>query len=226
MSASRRRLGVLGGTFDPIHVGHLDAADAARTALALDEILFVPAHDPPHRALDPHASPFHRFALAALAIEGRDGFRVSDMELRRTGASFTATTLDELQRDGWSPLQIFFIIGADAFADIATWYAYPAVLDACHFAVVARQGVTLDGALAHAPAVAARVRPLTQALADMGRTGVFPIDASTSAVSSSEIRARLAEEQSIRGMVPPAVERHIYTHELYRAPAGSHLRRP
>lgn len=214
MSTDGRRLGVLGGTLDPIHLGHLDAADAARTALALDEVLFIPTHDPPHRPRGPHASAFHRFAMAALAIDGRAGYRVSDMELRRSGASYTVQTIRELHEQGWQASQIFFIIGADAFAEIATWYEYPAILDACNFAVVPRS---------------TSVPPGGDGGSHEGRrpsgTAIIPIHAATRAVSSSDIRARLAANQSIDDLVPPPVARHIHANGLYRpASAGPHGR--
>ena len=129
MTAGVRRIGLLGGTLDPFHVGHLDAADAARAALGLDEILVIPAHDPPHRPDDPHASAFHRFAMVALAVDGREGYRASDLELRRDGPSYTALTLRDLRSAGYEPSQLYFIAGADAFAEIATWFDYPAILD-------------------------------------------------------------------------------------------------
>ena len=217
MIPATRRLGVLGGTFDPIHIGHLDAAEAARLALALDEIVVLPAHDPPHRPIDPRASAFHRFALVALALNGHDAYRLSDMELRRSGPSYTAPTLHELHGRGWRPLQLFFILGADAFAEIATWYDYPAILDACHFAVIARPGTTLDTALAATPSLASRARPVADAAGDMETTSIFLIEARTLSVSSSDIRARLAGRQSIDGLVPPAVARYIHLHHLYEA---------
>jgi nicotinate-nucleotide adenylyltransferase len=141
------------------------------------------------------------------------------MELQRSGASYTALTLEQLHRAGWKATQIFFIIGADAFAEIATWYAYPAILDACHFAVIARPGMTLEAALSSAPDVASRVEPAPRGLASHTRTAVFPIQARTSEVSSSDIRARLAAGRSIDTLVPPAVARHIYAHGLYLGPA-------
>src|SRR5262245_61096779 len=127
---TRLRLGLLGGTFDPIHYGHLDAADAAQHALQLDEVHFIPSHDPPHRPSDPRASGFHRFALVGLALSGHARYRASDLELRRDGPSYTADTLRAMRAEGVSPSQIFFILGADAFAEIATWREFPAVLDA------------------------------------------------------------------------------------------------
>ena len=98
-----RRLGILGGTFDPIHYGHLEAADAARRALQLDQVLLIPSSDPPHRPAEPMASGFHRFALVALAIQGYDALHVSDLELTRTGPSYTADTLRAIARQGWTP---------------------------------------------------------------------------------------------------------------------------
>src|SRR4051794_11442494 len=106
MTRGAVRLGVFGGTFDPIHVGHLDAAAAARAALPLDDALFLPSRVPPHRSADPRATMFHRFAMVTLATDGLAASRVSDVELRRRGASYTYETLAALHADGWAPLQI------------------------------------------------------------------------------------------------------------------------
>ena len=122
-----RTIGVLGGTFDPIHLGHLDAAEAARTTLHLAEIRLLPLHDPPHRSANPMANAFHRFALVALAIEDHPAYRVSEMELVRPGHSYTADSLRAMHAEGWTPSQIFFILGADAFAEISAWREFPAV---------------------------------------------------------------------------------------------------
>jgi nicotinate-nucleotide adenylyltransferase len=197
-----RRLGVLGGTFDPVHYGHLDAAEAARARLELDTVLFVPAHDPPHKPADPRASAFHRFALVALALQDWPGYSASDMELQREGASYTADTLRALHAAGYDPSHLFFILGADAFAEIGTWKEYPAVTTMAQFVVVARPGTTLDAALARVPQL---------------RDHVTLVEARTRDVSSSQIRARLAARQPIDDLVPPAVARHIITHSLYGA---------
>src|SRR5438034_2402539 len=115
------RTGILGGTFDPIHLGHLEAADAAKRHLQLDRVLLVPSRTPPHRSVEPRASVYHRFAMTALAAAER-GLLASDLELMRDGPSFTALTLEALHREGYAPSQLFFIIGSDAFAEISTWY--------------------------------------------------------------------------------------------------------
>ena len=210
-----RRLGVLGGTFDPIHFGHLDAADAARSALVLTDLVFVPSHDPPHRGSDPHASAFHRFALASLAIDGRRDYRVSDLELVRQGHSYTADTLRSLLAEGWEASQLFFILGADAFAEIATWHAFPAVLDAAHFVVVARPGTTLEQALARTPDLQPRARLARGPVAPDGTTAILLVEARTREISSTMIRGRIAARQPIDDCVPPAVARHIAVHGLY-----------
>ena len=203
-----RRLGVLGGTCDPVHFGHLDAADAARTALGLDEILFMPAHGSPLRGGEPHAPGFHRFAMVALAINGCAAYRVSDIELSRAGRSYTADTLRELHTHGWTPSQLHFIVGADAFADIARWRDYPAIRDAACFVVIARPGAPLDYAV-------------PPELRNDDR--VIPVEAATRDVSSTMIRRRLADAASIDDLVPAAVARHIVAHHLYsrRWAAGS-----
>ena len=210
---SKGRLGILGGTFDPIHVGHLDAAAAARDAVALDEIVFIPAHDPPHRPVDPRASAFHRFALVSLAIDGIAGYRVSDMELRRDGPSYTVTTLRGLHAEGWLPSQLYFVLGADAFAEIHTWYAFPGVLDCANFVVISRPG---------APVVGGGPRPVRRGLGEGGigpeaSTAIYHVEARTRDVSSTTIRARLAAGESIADLVPAAVARHIGAHQLYGA---------
>lgn len=213
--AGGRTLGVLGGTFDPIHFGHLDAATAAREALSLDEVLFVPAHDPPHKPIDPRASAFHRFALVSLAVAECRGCRVSDMELTREGQSYTVDTLRALHADGWQPSQLFFILGADAFAEIATWRAFPEVLDAANFAVVTRPGTAFEQALGSVAGLALAPRR-------EGGTRVIPVEANTRDISSTTIRERLEQRQPIDDLVPRSVARHILTHQLYGAVGRLH----
>jgi nicotinate-nucleotide adenylyltransferase len=213
-----RRLGLLGGTFDPIHFGHLDAADAARAALSLDEILLIPALDPPHRPVDPRATVYQRFALVSLAIADRPAYRVSDIELLRQGPSYTSDTLRSLHADGWQASQLFFILGSDAFAEIAAWHDYPAFLDLAHFVVIARPGTTIDMAIARIPTLRPRMCALPQDGAiDTGSTRIFLVGADTRDVSSTQIRERLAAGRSIDDLVPAPVARHILKHHLYGA---------
>jgi nicotinate-nucleotide adenylyltransferase len=216
MTRSRLRLGIFGGTFDPIHVGHLDAAAAAHDALGLDETLLLPSHVPPHRSADPRATMFHRFAMVALATDGLSACRACDLELRRTGLSYSYETLAALHADGWAPSQLFFILGADAFAEIAQWRQFDRVVEGTNLAVVGRTGTSLESALARTP-LRPRVRPLDQAREPSATTGVYLIEAATRDVSSTQVRAELAAGRSIARLVPEAVERHIIRHGLYGA---------
>ena len=208
------RTGILGGTFDPVHYGHLDAAAAAQAALALDEVVFLPSHVPPHRQVHPRASGYHRFALVALAIQDHSRFRVSEDELTREGPSFTIETLRRLHQRGHQPTQLFFILGSDAFADIATWREFPAVLDAAHFVVVTRPGANLDAALARNPTLAGRVNTDDRKCSG---TGIFFVPANTRDVSSTAIRARLAAGHAIDDLVPGPVAAYIEGNDLYGA---------
>jgi nicotinate-nucleotide adenylyltransferase len=209
------RTGILGGTFDPIHCGHIEAAVTARAALALDRVLVIPSRIPPHRPAQPIASPFHRFAMVALAIDGVDGLAASDIELRAPGPSYTANTLERLHRNGLSAMQIFFIIGADAFAEIATWRRYPDVLDLAHFAVVARPHYRLADLREDLPHIARRMKPARAAAGSHTEPSIFLVDAATPDVSSTDVRERLQRDEPLTGLVPAAVERHILQHGLY-----------
>lgn len=210
------RIGFLGGTFDPVHLGHVAAARAARAALALERVELVPSRVPPHRYQQPCASSFHRFAMASLAVNGVDGLAVSDVELASDGPSYTADTLARLHGAGYSPSQIFFITGSDAFAEIETWRHYPDVLDLAHFVVIARPGHALSDLPARLPAVADRMLPAATAVPP-ARTAVFLVEAATPDVSSTEIRRRIGRREPLRGLVEGAVEAHIVQHGLYGA---------
>jgi nicotinate-nucleotide adenylyltransferase len=219
-----RRIGLLGGTFDPIHLGHLALADAARLALALDEVRLVPAHVPPHRPR-PGASVYHRFAMAALAAIETPHLLVDDVEAQDDEPSYTAVTLRRLNAAGLAPSQIFFIAGADAFAEIATWRDYPQVLDHAQFVVVSRSGHQASALAGALPGLAARMRRLAPEGAS--REGeatvphIFLIDTEIPAISSTTIRQRAETGQPLDGLVPALVATHIARHALYRGSEGT-----
>jgi len=219
-----RRLGLFGGTFDPVHIGHLAAAEAVRDALRLDEVWLLASHVPPHRP-QPAASVHHRFAMVALAVQDRPALRASDFELRSAGPSYTSATLSRLHAAGLHPSQLFFIVGADAFAEIATWRDYPRFLDAAHFVAVNRGGRSPDPAGAAATVAGRRVRAVRPGMASDAEEGetpaVFLVDHPTPDVSSTTIRDRSSRGLPIAGMVPPAVERHIRRHGLYAPGDGT-----
>lgn len=215
-----RRTGVIGGTFDPIHLGHVAAAQAALDALSLDQVLFVPSRQPPHRPGPPRASAFDRFAMVALAINRYPALLASDCEVRRQGPSYTADTLRALHASGHPASQLFFIIGTDAFAEIATWHDYPAVLDLANFAVISRPGQSIDDLRRRLPALASRMREVgardTRVEGGPGcTTAIYLVRAHTPDVSSTEIRARAAAHEPLTDLVSPDVERYIRRHRLY-----------
>lgn len=219
MTPASRRIGILGGTFDPIHCGHLDIGRVAERTLGLSRVFVVPAHVPPHRP-QTHASAFHRFAMAAIAVADYPAWRVSDLELRDSGPSYTAVTLKQFHDRGYPPAELFFIIGADAFMDIASWRDYPRILDWTHFAVVSRPGHPAGALRYRLPALAPRmVHPPIEPLQEMDPL-IILIDEPTADVSSTTIRERRSERQSITGLVPPRVEQHIEQHGLYTAASG------
>ncbi|MSO36151.1 MAG: nicotinate-nucleotide adenylyltransferase [Acidobacteria bacterium] len=212
-------LGVLGGTFDPIHNGHITAGLRAQAALRLDRVMLVPSRIPPHRATAASASPEARLAMAELAAAEQQGWTASDIELTRNGPSYTFDTLTALRATSTS--QFFFIIGADAFAEIATWSRYPAVLDLAHFAVVARPGITLHSLQARVPDLADRMttpdlfKPQAPSPTPDGKTRVILIETATPDVSSTEIRRRVRAGESIGDLVPASVAAYVSTHRLY-----------
>ena len=194
------KLGVLGGTFDPVHNGHIAAAAAAADNLGLDAITLIPSHIPPHRHDPVGATSEQRFEMARLAAAEHRGWSASRIEVDRDGPSYTFDTLTELGKSG---SQIFFITGADAFAEIATWSRYPAVLDLANFVVVSRPGIPLDSLRERVPS-AFREKPR-----------VILVEAHTPDISSTDIRRRVRAGQSLAGFVPDSVARYIAAHRLY-----------
>src|SRR5262245_8032368 len=174
----------------------------------------ITSNVPPHRP-QPFASSFHRFAMVSLALGGREGWRASDLELRSPSPSFTSTTLKRFHERGYAPGELFFVIGADAFGDIATWRDYPAILNDAHFAVVSRPGFPVQQLSHRLPLLADRMAwPPLDALGQM-EPAIILIDGPTADVSSTAIRQRRVTGESIEGMVPLDVQQHIEQHGLY-----------
>jgi nicotinate-nucleotide adenylyltransferase len=200
-------LGLLGGTFDPVHHGHLAAADAAQQSLNLDTVMLIPSHVPPHRQDPVGATSEDRYEMAALAAAERPGWSASRIEVDRNGPSYTYDTLVQLGETLSVGSQFFFILGADAFAEITTWSRYPAVLDLAHFVVVSRPGITLDSLRERVPS-AFGLRP-------SAKTRVILVEATTPDISSTDIRRRVRAGQNLSHLVPDSVARYITTHRLY-----------
>jgi len=214
---SGRRVGIMGGTFDPIHRGHMDLGCAAESAIGLTRLCLLPVNIPPHRA-QPFASSYHRFAMVALAVSGHARWQATDLELQHPTPSYTSSTLDRLHRHGYAPSELFFVIGADSFAEIETWKDYPAILDGANFAVVSRPGCSIEELPRRLPLLSSRMARAPITASRDAEPLIILIDAMTANVSSTAIRMRRASGEPITGLVDPRVEQHIEQHGLYSFP--------
>jgi nicotinate-nucleotide adenylyltransferase len=198
-------VGILGGTFDPIHLGHLVIAEEAREALGLERVMVVPAASPPHKPGRPVTDPAHRLAMAQLAVAGNPAFSVSRLEVERGGTSYTVDTLEALREAGIA--QPWFILSAEALGGLPAWRDPDRILELCRLAVVPRGGYEpLDRAWVsgHFPGREDRIAFLPAPL--------LPI-------SGSVVRRRAAAGRSVRYLVPDAVAAYIADHHLYTDPA-------
>lgn len=207
------RRGWLGGTFDPIHEGHLDVARAACTALGLSGVTLVPANIPPHRA-QPVASTEDRVAMTKLAAS-EAWLDVSTIEIEAHGPSYTATTMDRLEQSGTDLRTLVVVTGADAFAGILTWHRAEELVGRVTFAVVSRPGHPAPALRAALPTLAPRMCTASDWAIRTG-PGIVLVDAPTSPVSSTMVRAAVAAGHSLSGLVPAPVASYIAAHGLYR----------
>lgn len=203
------RIGLLGGSFNPIHEGHLAIARAARQALGLDRVVLVPAARPPHKVKDQDLAPAEdRLAMTRLAAGGEAGLEVSGIELEREGPSYSIDTVRAFAtREPGA--EIYFLIGSDTLPELRTWKDSKALVALARFAVVARPGRDLE-------------RDLARFEADFGteagrgvRERVVPMQ--PAAVSATDVRARASRGERLAGLVPAAVEKHIHERGLYGA---------
>jgi len=218
------RLGVFGGTFNPVHIGHLRAAEEVAEKFELDRVLFVPSANPPHKTVRGLAPAAHRLAMVRLAIAGNPRFRASDLELRRKGRSYSVDTLRTLRERIGQRADLYFILGVDAFRDIHTWHQYEQLFWLAHFVVISRPPQEAQPRKSLLPvAVRARFcyRRSERGLVNDGGYRIHFQDVTALDISSSDIRARAARGASLRYLVPPSVCQYIARHRLYGS--GAHL---
>lgn len=211
--------GVFGGSFNPIHHGHLLVADQVQEILVLDRVLFVPAAVPPHKAPADLAPAHHRYAMVELATAEHPRFSVSDVELRRAGPSYTVDTLAELSRTG-DPL--FLVIGSETFLDLLTWYAPQQLCRLARLVIVPRAGSAFDPESAAAQKVLRGIGADPLVRVDGGRVperGSLVVHATSLPVSASDLRRRAREGRSLAYRTPTSVVAYIRAHRLYGAEA-------
>lgn len=207
MAVAGKSLGILGGTFDPIHMGHLRMAEHVFQRMELESIVFIPAYVPPHKLGQDFAPAQDRYAMTELAVADNPHFTVSDMELKRTGVSYTIDTIRQLHAQ-YEDRELNFIIGADSVAQLHTWHNIEEMLELTRFVAVWRPGY--EGAM----------EEMVRHLGEQAKERVLLLDTPVYDISSTEIRTRIRQGLGLAGLVPPAVERYIYEHGLYGCVAG------
>jgi nicotinate-nucleotide adenylyltransferase len=191
------RLGIMGGVFDPIHIGHLFTAEEARIKLNLEKVIFVPCLQPTHKRNEQVSDIKHRLKMTYLAIEGNPYFEVSEIEVNRPGPSYTIDTIKEFRNIyGWEA-NIFFITGADAFLEIDSWFQKDELLKLCQFVAATRPGYALNK------------------LHDNFKKVLKIMEIPALAISSTDVRYRVRNSLSIKYIVLDEVREYIYNHKLY-----------
>jgi nicotinate-nucleotide adenylyltransferase len=216
----RERIGILGGTFNPVHSGHLRAAEAVAEQFGLDVVFLIPSYIPPHKDSSDIVPAGHRLKMLELACGGQSRCVPSDIEVKARGKSYSILTLKKIRRlhpKAW----VFFILGVDAFVEIETWKDYEQVLDQCLFIVISRPGYDLEAA---SRVLGGRLRGRIRVVGPEDRPEetwfeserVFLVRIDALDVSSTDIRRRLREGRPVSGLVPRSVEDYLHHHRLYK----------
>lgn len=217
------RVGIFGGTFNPIHRGHLHIAEQVLRCLSLDRVVFVPSGEPPHKKGETLVQRGHRLEMVRLAVESHPRFEVSDVEVRRSGPSYSVDTIRLLQEKWGAGAELFFILGIDAFLDVMNWKDPDILFTLCHFAVISRPGYAFADLKGLPPL--RTVSPALLAALDMGeRTSLeVPLGehrlylqrVAPSPISATDLRRRIAESEDLRNLLPDAVASYIMGKQLY-----------
>ncbi|EJV1368947.1 nicotinate-nucleotide adenylyltransferase [Pseudomonas aeruginosa] len=210
-----KRIGLFGGTFDPVHIGHMRSAVEMAEQFALDELRLLPNARPPHRET-PQVSAAQRLAMVERAVAGVERLTVDPRELKRDKPSYTIDTLESVRAELAADDQLFMLIGWDAFCGLPTWHRWEALLDHCHIVVLQRPDADSEPPESLRDLLAARSVADPQALKGPGGQITF-VWQTPLAVSATQIRALLGAGRSVRFLVPDAVLNYIEAHHLYRA---------
>ena len=218
------KLGLLGGSFNPVHNGHLAIAHQTREALGLDQILFIPASHPPHKQSCSLAPAQDRYEMVRLAIASDPSLAISDVEIRRPGKSYSIDTIRLLQQEHVAHTQLFFLIGLDAFLDFPTWREPLTLLELCPFVVLSRPGLSFRSLSTMALLPPVQQSPLadldtgliSQLEVPLGKQRLICLQLPPCAVSASDIRSRIRRGLPMANLLPPLVESYILQHHLYQ----------
>lgn len=204
---SVKKLAIMGGTFDPIHMGHLVTAEAVRNEFSIDEVLFVPTGNPPHKSNINVTTAEHRYLMTVLATVANAHFNVSRIELDRDGVTYTIDTIKELKSIYGKNVKLYFITGADAIHEILTWKAPEELLQLCTFVAVTRPGYNKQDLL-----------DKVTSLREQFKSSIRFLEVPALAISSSDIRERVEVGRSIKYLVTEEVEKYINKHKIYIQP--------
>jgi len=214
-----KKIGLFGGTFDPIHCGHLRAGEEIRQAFSLSWVEFLPARIPPHKTDHPPSEVAHRVAMLRLAVEGNPYFRVSEVEASREGISYLVDTLEAYREHYPSDVALYFIMGMDSFQEIATWHRYPALFTLSHFIVITRPGYERP-ALSEVVSedVAASFVPCQEepdCLKHVSGHRIHFQETTLLDISASRVRRWIREDRSVRYLIPKRVWEYVQENGLY-----------
>jgi nicotinate-nucleotide adenylyltransferase len=222
------RLGVLGGSFDPVHNGHITLAQEAKKKFKLDRVIFIPAFQSPHKTDQIPTDAFHRVRMLELALQDEPGFQISTIELDRKGLSYTIDTIDALKATH-DPAELFLILGIDAFKTLDTWKDSSRLIETCHLLVSTRPGhnpktiepcvqklIEARGSFPYSPARQLQGNTVFQH--QKTGTEIVFFDLTPTDISSRQIRKLIADNQELKNLLPRNVENYIIENRLYRAP--------
>ena len=201
-----KRIGIMGGTFDPIHYGHLVTAETARSEFALEKVIFVPSGKPPHKSEAMVTRKEQRYLMTVLATAANPYFEVSRVEIERPGQSYAIDTVREFKSKMDEDSELYFITGADAIFEIVTWKDVDGLFDRCTFIAATRPGFNLD----------ALREKLLKRLPIEYLKKIIPLEVPAMAISSTDIRQRIRNNRTVKYLLPEEVENFIYKNKLYR----------
>ncbi len=214
-----KKIGLFGGTFNPIHFGHLRAAEEIYEHFALQKVIFIPAADPPHKNKRNILPAPWRAHMVKLAIADNPHFHLSLVEMMRKGKSYSVETIFYFRQRFGKNVQLYFIVGLDAFLEINTWKDYPKLFQLCNFIIISRPGFGKNFSAVHLPVELKDSfcydKKRRGFIHDFG-TGIFPHQITGLDISSTMIREKIEQGQSIKYLLPAGVEEYIYRHKLYQ----------
>jgi len=204
MSEHIKKYGIMGGTFDPIHVGHLVIAEEIRWKFNLDKVIFVPAGNPPHKDISKITSGEHRYRMTLLATISNPYFDVSTIELEKQGITYTIDTIKELKSLCKNNTEFYFITGADSILELSTWKDVDQLLSMCNFVAATRPGFQLS-----------KIETKVKELESKYNKCIYTVSTPALQISSTDIRNRIREGRPVKYLLPESVEAYIKKHKLY-----------